>query len=233
MNKGIAFILGTLVGGGIGAGIAAYILKDKYEKEACDMIDEYHDRCEDRILKIMEAYGVKDEDLEKDPESFYDSEDKAVDPRDDFSNNEGVKKYHHYAGPAFANVKVKGVIDDMTKGQEDVEKYPKIDDCPDYIEEIDEDTFMVDEKQHDDMYMVYDFNTDRLLLNPDTDDEIDAEEQLHMSRSEIIGNMWKWATDYISEDNGTGAFYVRNNRLMKDIEVIVRYDPNQDVVEIN
>lgn len=232
MNKGIAFVLGTLVGSGIGAGIAAYILKDKYEREACDMIDEYHDRCEERILKIMEAYGVKDEDLESDSESSDNTEDAPVDPRDDFSNNEGVKKYHHYAGPAFTNAKVKGVINDMTKGQEDCKKYPGIDNCPDYIEEITEDDFIVDEKEFDDIHMVYDFNTDRLLMNPDTEDEIEAEEQLHASRTEIIGNMWKWSSDYLSDDDGTGAFYVRNKRIMKDIEVIVRYDPNQYVVEI-
>ncbi len=231
MNKGIIFLLGTVVGAAGGVGVTAYFLKDKYEKEACDAIDAYYDRCESRIRDIMEAYGVRDEDIEKLEESSEDEETTKEDPRNDINNNEGVKKYHRYSAP-FSEDKKKGIEDDMTKGQEDVEKYPKIDDCPDYIEEIDEDTFMVEEKQHDDIYMVYDFNADRLLMNPDTDDEIDAEEQLHMSRSEIIGNMWKWATDYISDDDGTGAFYVRNNRLMKDIEVIVRYDPNQDVTEV-
>ncbi len=229
MNKGIIFLIGTAVGAAAGAGITAYFLKDKYESEACDIIDEYHDRCEERILQIMEAYGVKEENTKDEA-----SEEKQVeDPRDDYGNNEGIKKYHHYAGPAFTDAKVKGVEDDMTKGQEDVQKYPKVDDCPDYIEELTEDEFMVEEKETEDMYMVFDFNQDRLLMNPDTDDEIDAEEQLHMSRSEIIGNFWKFAPDYISDDDGTGAFYVRNKRLMKDIEVIVRYDPNQDVVEVD
>ena len=224
MNKGIAFLLGTLVGAAAGAGITAYFLKDKYEQEACDIIDEYHDRCEERILKIMEAYGVEEVEEEESEEA----EEKPVDPRDDYGNNEGIKKYHHYNAPLSENKE-----DDVTKGQEDVLKYPKYDDCPEWIEEITEDDFMVEEKQHDDIYMVFDFNTDRLLMNPDTENEIDAEEQLHMSRSEIIGNFWKFATDYLSDDDGTGAFYVRNNRLMKDIEVIVRYDPNQDVVEVN
>ena len=187
-------------------------------------------------MKTIKIFLASSEDLEDDrtaSESSSSSEESEVkDPRDDFSNNEGVKKYHHYAGPAFTSAKVKGVADDMTKGQEDVIKYPKVDDCPDYIEEITVDDFMVDEKKHEDTYMVFDFNADRLLMNPDTEDEIDAEEQLHMSRSEIIGNFWKFATDYLSDDDGTGAFYVRNNRLMKDIEVIVRYDPNRDVVEV-
>ena len=231
MSKGLTFILGVLLGGGVGAGITAYILKDRYEQEACDMIDEYHDRCQDRIEQIMQAYGVRDEDIAKlneSSDSDDETEDKAADPRDDVSNNEGVKKYHHYVAPT----ELKGT-DDMTKGQEDVNKYPKIDDCPDYIEEISDEEFSVDEKKYDNVYLTYDFNTDRLLLNPDTEDEIDAEEQYHVSRSELIGNMWKWSTDYISEEDGTGAFYARNNRLMKDFEVIVRYDPNQEVVEVN
>lgn len=230
MNKGIIFLIGSLVGAAAGAGVTAYFLKDKYEQEACDIIDEYHDRCEERILKIMEAYGVKEEE-EDDPESSSDTS-ATSDPRDDYGNNEGIKKYHHYAAP-FNGEKKDKMEDDMTKGQEDVLKYPKYDDCPEWVEEITEDDFMVEEKKTEDIYMVFDFNTDRLLMNPDTEDEIDAEEQLHMSRSEIIGNFWKFATDYISDDDGTGAFYVRNNRLMKDIEVIVRYDPNQDVVEVN
>lgn len=233
MNKGIIFLIGTVVGGGIGAGVTAYFLKDKYEREACDIIDEYHDRCESRILQIMQAYGVEEvdaEDIQNDSDDN-DGEDHR-DSRDDYANNEGIKKYHHYAAP-FNGEKKDKMEDDMTKGQEDVLKYPKYDDCPEWIEEITEDDFMVEEKKTEDIYMVFDFNQDRLLMNPDREDEIDAEEQLHMSRSEIIGNFWKFATDYISDDDGTGAFYVRNNRLMKDIEVIVRYDPNQDVVEVN
>ncbi len=231
MNKGIIFLLGTVVGAAGGAGITAYFLKDKYQKEACDAIDEYYDRCESRIRDIMEAYGVRDEDIEKLEENSDDEEKAEEDPRDDIKNNEGVKKYHRYSAP-FSEDKKKGIEDDMIKGQEDLLKHPNFKDCPSYIDEITEDDYMVDEKEYDDIYMTYDVNTDRLLMNPDTEDEIDAEEQLHMSRSEIIGNMWRWSTDYISDDDGTGAFYVRNNRIMKDIEVIVRLDPNKEVIEL-
>jgi len=244
MNKGVIFAIGAFVGAAAGSVATYFVVRDKFEQEAADIIDEYAERCQDRIEKVMNAYDQKmnSSDDEKEEEA---SDEDVPHIENELDKYEGVKKYHHYSGGFDAMSTTSSKVfdkkkgNDMTEGQKDLEKYPKIDDMPNYIEEIDEDEFLnthyaPDGKtEFDKVTLDYDYNTDRLLYAANSDSPILAEEKYGCLRSEIIGNIWKFAPDFIDdEENGTGAAYVRNNNINIDFEMIVHYDKSKDVMEV-
>lgn len=230
MNKGIIFALGALTGAAAGAVATYFLINDRFAREAEEVIDDYAKKCSDKIDEVIEYYESRgSEDLDETPEQ-------EVDMRDDISNNEGVKKYHHYSGGAFESGSDVGKLfakedNKVTEGQKDILEKPELEDVQG-VDEITEDEFLEGSEEYSPITLDYFFNTDTLLFGYGTDNEDIAETVYNKTRSELIGNIWRWAPDYIKDDSGVGSAYVRNSNLMKDFEILIHYDPNEDVVEV-
>lgn len=233
MDKRLVFLLGVLTGGAAGATAAYFITRNRIIDQTNDILDQYAEDCKQKIQEIEDYYEGNLGDVEDlDDES---DEPKNLDP--EVANNDGVKKYHHYAGgfgedsaqKVFSHVKMED--EEVTEGEKALKADVSLDDVSG-IEEITEDDFLNDE-ENDPVTLDYDFNNDKLYWGYGTDNEEEAETRFNKSREEIIGKIWRWATDYIKDpDEGTGAAYVRNENLGKIFEVIVHFDPSQPVVEV-
>lgn len=238
MNNRVIFAIGVLAGAGIGSVATYFGLKRHFQTVVDQEIDDYAERCSERIEDIISYYeGGKDaeESLEEDSEP-----EEAPEP-EEYRHNEGVKKYHHYANSSDDNVQsvfskdnikeVAGAVrfkseeEKVTEGQKDILKRPELEDVPG-IEELDEDEFdNLDDDRYTRVYLQYDANEDKLFTN---DGDI-AEEAYAKLRHELIGNCWRWATDYV--DKG-GMFYIQNDNLMVAFAVEVQFDPDAEMVEV-
>lgn len=240
MNNKVIFAIGLLTGAGIGSVATYFGLKRHFEAIVDEEIDEYAEKCAERIDALVSYYeGGKDaeETLEED------EADDAVREPEEYRHNEGVKKYHHYANASDDNVQsifskenvkeVAGAVrfktdeekEKVTEGQKDILKRPQLEDVPG-IEELDADEFdNLDDDQYTRVYLQYDANEDKLFTN---DGDI-AEEAYAKLRHELIGNCWRWATDYV--DKG-GMFYIQNDNLMIAFAVEVAFDPDREMVEV-
>ena len=250
MSNKLYFALGALVGAAGGSVAAYFLTRRHYEAEMDEVIDDYAERCKERIDDIVSYYeGGKDAE-----ESLEEPEPKP----EEFASNEGVKKYHHYNGGQFDESSVQSVFsqknldkvegggyrfkkeEDVTEGQKAIKEKPEFTPDINGIEELDADELQnaVDlikagESTFSTEELVYDINKDELMLNYDTEDAILAEEYYGMTRTELIGDIWKWATDYVNEDTQEGDFYVRNENLGVIFLVNVIFDPSQPIVEVS
>ena len=237
MDKKLAFLLGVLTGGAAGATAAYFFARNYFIDHYNIVLDQYAEDCKKKIQEIEDYY---EDNLS---EAVYiakykmkdGEENQGLDP--EVANNDGVKKYHHYAGgfaedsaqKIFSQVKTED--EEVTEGEKALKADVSLDDIPG-IEEITEDDFLNDE-ENDPVTLDYDFNEDKLYWGYGTDNEVEAEIHFSKLREEIIGKIWRWATDYIKDpDEGTGAAYVRNTNLGKIFEVIMHFDPTQPVVEV-
>lgn len=224
MNKGIIFAIGAVVGGAAGV-IGMYFFNKKNE-------DDYINEINDLIEENENLRHYIDE-----------LEDDAIDDLDDeepveLEEQEGVKKYHHYktesSGMGVQALFEKKENEDVTEGQKALKKDPKAMDYADIqgLEEIDEDTFLeLQQKDYEPVYLDFDANQDIIYWGRETDSECMAEAKFGVGRNALIGPAWRWFTDYIPEGENDGAFYIKNDNLMKVFEVICHYDPEGEVVE--
>ena len=240
MNNKVIFAIGLVAGAGIGSVATYFGLKQHFETILDEEIDDYASKCAERIEDIVSYYeGGKDAE-----ETLEEDEDEEVrDEPEEYRHNEGVKKYHHYTNTSdgnvqsiFSNENVKEVAgavrfktdeekEKVTEGQKDILKRPQLEDVPG-IEELDEDEFdNLDDDRYTRVYLQYDANEDKLFTN---DGDI-AEEAYAKMRHELIGNAWRWATDYV--DKG-GMFYIQNDNLNIAFAVEVAFDPERDMVEV-
>lgn len=222
MNNSIIFALGALTGAAAGSVATYFVLKDKFEQEAAEEIEAYAQHAEERLQNYISSH-YEDDDVMNDPEEGSEpvkSTNVPVKDEDAISQNPGVKKYHHYQSGFIPEEDEK-----VTKGQEDILKRPQLEDVPG-IEELDEDEFdNLDDDRYTRVYLQYDANEDKLFTN---DGDI-AEEAYAKMRHELIGNAWRWATDYV--DKG-GMFYIQNDNLNIAFAVEVAFDPNAPMVEV-
>lgn len=220
MNNGIIFALGALTGAAAGSVATYFVLKDKFEQEAAEEIEAYAQHAEERLQNYISShYDVDDLDEPEEDSEPVKSTNVPVKDEDAISQNPGVKKYHHYQSGFIPEEDEK-----VTKGQEDILKRPQLEDVPG-IEELDEDEFDNLDDRYTRVYLQYDANEDRLFTN---DGDI-AEEAYSKMRHELIGNVWRWATDYV--DKG-GMFYIQNDNLNIAFAVEVAFDPNAPMVEV-
>lgn len=229
MNKGIIFAIGTVFGAAAGAA-GMWFYNKKKEDAYIDEINELIKENEDLNHFID---NLPEDDMEDDEE---DDEDPVEPARDDLDEMDGVKKYHHYK--AESGMGVQALFEkketDVTEGQKARKENPKLLNYEDVVglDEINEMEFLeYQEKDYDPVYLNYDGNEDILLWGKDTDSESMAEAHFSLKRDALIGPAWRWFTDYIKDEDGTGAFYVKNDNLKKVFEVVVEYDPEGDVVE--
>lgn len=209
MNKSIIFLLGV-VAGAIGGSTATYFLvKDKIENEAAEIIEEYAQHCEDRISKFSQR-EESEEVSEEEPEPVIENE---------LDKNEGVKKYHRDLGGETVNT-YKKEIEKVTEGEKALvaEKEGKIIVNKPY--EITEDQYSLEAQQYDKITLEYYCGDDMLMM---CDPEEMAEQHFNVGREELIGEVWRLGQDYIPEGKDAGAVYVRNDNMSIDFEVIV-YD---------
>ena len=222
MNNGVTFALGLVVGLAAGGTATYFIVKDKFEQKAADEIEAYAQHAEERLQNYISSH-YEDEDLDdliEEEATEGRSSNVPVHDDDAVSQNPGVKKYHHYQS-GFMPEEDKNV----TKGQEDILKRPQLEDVPG-IEELDEDEFNnLDDDRYTRVYLQYDANEDKLFTN---DGDI-AEEAYAKMRHELIGNCWRWATDYV--DKG-GMFYIQNDNMNVAFAVEVAFDPDAEMVEV-
>ena len=239
MNNRIIFAIGLLTGAGIGSVAAYFGLKSHFENLLDQEIDDYAKSCTERIEDIINYYeGGKD--AEEALEDSDDEPEEAPEP-EEYRHNEGVKKYHHYANSSDDNVQsvfskdnvkeVAGAVrfkteeEKVTEGQKDILKRPQLEDVPG-IEELDADEYdNLDDDRYTRVYLQYDVNEDKLFTN---EGDI-AEEAYAKQRHELIGNSWRWATDYVDKGN---MFYIENDNMMIGFAIEVIFDPNAPMVEV-
>ena len=241
MNNKIIFAAGLGLGAAIGS-VATYFLTRSHFMNVCDdTIDEYADQCKERIDAIVDYYEGG-----KDAEETLEEDESAPEP-EEFRDNAGVKKYHHYVEASFGSSNVQSVFskdnvkevagavrfkteeEKVTEGQKDILRRPELDDVPG-VEELDSEEFdLLDDDEYTRVYLKYDANKDELKTN---DDEI-AEAAYAKSRSELIGNVWRWATDYVSDETDEpGYFFIQNDNLKIGFCVEVSFDPSKPMVGV-
>lgn len=206
MDKSIIFLLGV-VAGAIGGSTATYfIVKDKIENEAAEIIEQYAQHCEDRISKFS-----REEDSEEVSES------EVEEPDNELDKNEGVKKYHK---DLTSENTYKKEIEKVTEGEKALvaEKEGKIVVNKPY--EITEEQYSLEAQQYDKITLEYYCEDDMLMC---TEPEEMAETFFNVGREELIGEVWRLGQDWIPEGKDAGAVYVRNDNMSIDFEVIV-YD---------
>ena len=226
MNKGIIFGFGTLFGAGVGSVTTYFLTKEYFKQQAAEEIEAYAEHAEERIERIR----LEHEDEKTMKEMVEDVEEKLTnDPEEDVINhNEGVKKYHHNNGISskYGENNVFSTSTPQPKKEKEVKKQ---------IEDIDEDEFM-NEANGD-----YAKETIDVLLGDDqdvvgfwgyqTDNEDFVERIFKMDLKDLVG-LDKEDYDYMlnetDNDEGIGTLYIRNNSIMKDFEVIIHDEREED-----
>lgn len=242
MNNKIIFAIGLLAGAGIGSVATYFGLKSRFDNLFDQEIEDYANRCTERINDLVSYYeggAAAERELE---DSDDESEESETPEPEEYRYNEGVKKYHHYANSSDDNIQsvfskdnvkeVAGAVrfkteeEKVTEGQKDILKRPQLEDVPG-IEELDADEYdNLDDDRYTRVYLQYDVNEDKLFTN---EGDI-AEEAYAKQRHELIGNAWRWATDYI--DKSGSMFYIENDNMMIGFAIEVIFDPNAPMVEV-
>lgn len=213
MNKTLIFVLGLLTGAAAGS-IGTYILvRDKLEQDAMDEIDSYAEHCEERIKRFETRYAeipINEEEPTK--EKVEDEE---------IKNNEGIKKYHHYAGPMSSDGDriFKDVKEEKNVTKEEVEKKWSEEDEANHILEATEEDFL-NEDDYQKETIDYFFPEERAYWAYGTDNQCPVAAKFAKPLKDLIGNAHKWLVDYTDED-GIGAAYFKNEDLHTIFEVIV------------
>ena len=240
MNNKAVFAIGCTLAAAAGSVVTYILTKNYYTNFMIDALDKMSDACQEKIDQLVDYYegGEESDDSEE-------SEDPAE--PEEFRNNEGVKKYHQYSNGTFGSDSVQSIFskdnvkevagavrfkteeEKVTEGQKEVLKRPKLEDAPNGVDEITSEEFDdLDDDQYTRVYLQYNINTDELVTN---DGEL-AEEAYAKTRGELIGNCWRWATDYWNEEESEGDFYIKNDNLMVAFQVGLIFDPEAEMVEV-
>lgn len=222
----VLYLVGGLVVGAAAVATFGILYSRKYTNEINDLIEENESLRRGEVVENMEdpdyiPEEIKEEESEEDPEDI------------------PIKKYHHYkaaSGETAQSIFEKKENDKVTEGQKAVNEKPNLIDYKDIIgvDEINDTEFLeYQENDYEPVYLNYDGNRDLLLWGKGTDSEIMAEAKFGMKRDAIIGPAWRYFTDYISEEDNTGAFYIKNDNLKKVFEVVCELDPNEDMIEVS
>ena len=249
MNNKIIFAIGLLTGAGIGSVATYFGFKSHFDNLFDQEIDNYAKLCTERINDLVSYYeggAAAERELEDSDDESEESE--APEP-EEYRHNEGVKKYHHYANSSDDNIQsvfskdnvkeVAGAVrfktdeerreeSKVTEGQKDILKRPQLEDVYGVEEITSEEWDVLDDDEYTRVYLQYDINEDKLYTN---DGDI-AEEAYAKMRHELIGNCWRWATDYWNEEAGEGDFWIKNDNLKIAFQVSLDWDPNKEMVEI-
>lgn len=215
------FVLGFVAGLATGGTAAYFLTKKRAEAQIEEEIEAYAEYADAKIehMKSLIADGKIDEPEREDEE---------------VTNNEGVKKYHHQ-DEGIASLAGRQPFG--KKETEEKEMAGTWDQPTDDIVEISGDEFLKTYADPD--AGPYDKVTLDLLFDGETDDN-DWDNQLYWgygtdneelamlrpeykncSIADIVGQVYRWCIDYVSEDEMVGSFFVRNHNLHQDIECVV------------
>ena len=249
MNNKVIFAIGLLAGAGIGSVATYFGLKRHFDAVIDQEIEDYAERCTERINDLM-AYYEGGKDAEESVEDDNEPED-APEP-EEYRHNEGVKKYHHYANSSDGNVQsifskdnvkeVAGAVrfksDEernesyLASGRPDMEEKEVLDVVG--IEELTGDQYdVICSDPEDDRTIVtlsFNCNDGKLVTN----EGVPAEVAYGKTRTELIGNFWRWATDYWNkkpENEDFGYFFIDNKNLGIVFQVVVEWDPDEEMVD--
>lgn len=230
MNKGIIFGLGVLAGGAAGVGITYVALRSYFENKAAESIQQYVEYVENKYHSPEEDDEFFDDvDEEDEDEPLVKKDSRAWSEEDEAP----IKKYHHYV-PDEKTLSANGIFEkkgdkEVTEGEKALIKHPEFDpDGDPNVKEITEDKYQeimgkepIDGWSNDQLTYLY--PQDELYFGYGTDNEELAEDHYGVGREEIIGQTWRWATDYTDGESGVGYIYIDNANLKKvfDVEVVV------------
>lgn len=226
MDNKLYFVFGAIVGAAGGSIGTYFLVKDRFEAEKIEAIEEYAEHAEMRLERQIEA--LKDEsvgDLDKKlGEKLVNG---VEDPEEaEIRNNEGVKKYHHYDGaelPEYASKRVFGVDKKQPMTSNYVEKKESK-----LVNEITEQEFETPSEEYtkqtiDILYRSDD--TTESYWGYETDNQITVQAKFGKTIEELFGsNIVDQLLDATPADEGIGILYFRNNELMTDFEVILHSD---------
>lgn len=211
-KNAIIFGVGVVVGAAAGA-FTTYIYSKKVVDAAFAEVDDLI--AENETLRRGE---VETEETGPNLEEADTAED--PDDRREYANNDGVKKYHHKFDIPKEERKV-------TEGEKALKANPAFNpDGDPKIKELKEDTFneLVEAAGGDYELLTYLYPQDELYYGYGTDNEELAEDHYNMGREQIIGQTWRWVTDYTHGESGIGYIYIYNEYLDKYIDVEVMVD---------
>lgn len=240
MNKGIIFGLGVLVGVAAG-GFAGYMISSrKLDKEFLEEIEELEDTVEKYRQKVY-SHNIEQASSEESED-----EDDTVDNKKPFiinndskiTENDGVKKYHHYVEESMASAAKLFEKGDnkVTEGEKAIKENPEFDPNGDpNVTELTEDKYsdQVGEQKGVEEALTYLYPQDELYWGYGTDTQELAEKHFKLGREKIIGQTWRWATDYTGGETGVGYIYLHNAYIKKyiSVEVIVDLELEKEMPE--
>lgn len=240
MNKGVIFAVGAAIGAAAGSIATYFIVKNHFDEVAADAIERYAEYAENKIQEALDR--LHDDSVDDDEDEEDDSAPRTKDNRAWSEEDEApIKKYHHYvpeqqilsANSIFVKNKGKGGEKGMTEGEKALLENPHRFDDPNIIE-LDEDHYQElvrNPEEVDEDLLVYLYPQDELWWNYDDHDHRElAEVHYNLGREKIVGQTWRWATDYTGNDSGIGYCYLNNLYLDKilNVEVIVDLDLEED-----
>lgn len=232
------FYIGLFIGAAVGSVGTYFATRKMFALKASDAIESYAQFAEERIAKLEEKYktGEKEEEAEK---SEADDDDSEPEQHERVTEDVVIKKYHQYA-PQFdfdkrnesmdKNVlnEVKENISNAVNEHTKKALERKYNDVPDYIVEVDSDEFLESSIEEHDSYervsLDFLFPQNELYWGYDTDCQEEAETHYNEEREDLIGQCWRWATDYTDNQTGTGSAYIRNDKLKVYFEVQFHVD---------
>lgn len=231
MSKTTYFVLGTVFGAIAGSITTYFATKRVFAQKAAKAIEDYAEYADDKIQqKIDRLNELINEDaeevLEEEPESETDNTTEE--------NNEGVKVYQNQYAPQMTleelanRRKETGVRNEVIEVTEDKEKVT-VHNFPDGIEEVDEETYLADD-EYDRTTLHYVFHEDKLYYGFETDNEELATDFYDVtSKDDVIGPVWRWASDYTDGESGIGVTYVKNDNLETVFEVLFNVDVDREL----
>lgn len=225
-NNVIIFVSGLLLGTAAGAtGVYFYT-----RKQVSGLVKEID-------TLIVENESIR-KDLRKDNENISEETDKNPEEvveakKSEDDGDEAIKKYHHYQAATGGTVQS---LFEKRMVEEDIKKVAKEKTTSldlDYIDEFEEEEFdeLVKSGDADVDMLRYDANKDILYWGYGTDTEGVAEEHYGFDRTELIGNCWRWASDYITnEEECTGEAFIYNKNLNKYFDIVMFFDADGEFV---
>lgn len=238
MNNLGSFIFGTVTGVAVGGIAAALITRNIYEKRCIKDINEMEEALE-KYRNL--AFSDDEDEVYDDEEDYYEEMPVKVSSNSDerINSNDGVKKYHHKVEESMASAAAifeKKGTKDVTEGEKALKANPKFDpDGDPNIVEISKEKYqeIVSKKPIEGWStdsLTYLYPQDELYYGYGTDNEELAETHYDMGREQIMGQSWRWATDYTDGESGVGYCYIDNSYLKKlfDIEIVVDLDLEEE-----
>lgn len=228
-NSAIIFVSGLILG--TAAGITGTYLYNRKQitglTKEIDLLIIENEKLRKDLRKDNESIS---EETDKDPEEVVEVKESEDD------ENKAIKKYHHYqaaTGDTVQSLFEKRMVEEDIKNVAK-EKTTSLD--LDYIDEFEEEEFdeLIKSGDADVDILRYDANKDILYWGYGTDTEMAAEEHYGFDRVELIGNCWRWASDYITnEEVCTGEAFIYNKNLNKYFDIVMFFDADGEFVNEN